>query len=177
MKRQISLLVLSLFLLISQGFLFAGKGKEKTVHVTIRVFEEGASQTTPVMVCITGVKDGQARVPPFAVIPTTLSSTAWLYSTGVVDYKPTKNWIGPIRRMNGISDYKDGGYERSNVYGLLPSIPHWKEPVIYLTSGDFTIDLPPGEWRISLEHGNEFIPIKEEFVIAKNEKELTKTFF
>jgi hypothetical protein len=177
MKKQIPPLALILFLILSQGYSFVGSGKEHTAHVIIRVFEEGASQTTPVMVCITGVNDGQARVPPFALIPTTLSSTAWLYTTGVVDYKPTKSWVGPIRRMNGTSGYKDGGYERSTAYGLLPSIPHWREPVIYQTSGDFTIDLPPGEWRISLEHGNEFIPIKEEFVISKKEKELTKTFF
>src|SRR5260221_14669859 len=147
-----ALLAVSSFLVCSTSF--AGQKKEKPVQVVIRVFEEGSSQTTPVMVCITGAKDGQPRVPPFAVIPTALSSTAWLYSTGVVGYKPTKNWIGPIRRMNGMSDYKDGGNELSNGYGLLPLIPHWNEPVIYLTSGKFTIELPPGESPIKSRPGN-----------------------
>ncbi|MBK8500852.1 MAG: CehA/McbA family metallohydrolase [Saprospiraceae bacterium] len=73
--------------------------------------------------------------------------------------------------MNGIGDNDD----RSYVYDSLPSIPHWAEPVAYQISGDFSITLPPGTYRISLEHGNEFIPIKEEFVIARG-GEATKTF-
>ncbi|MCK5209306.1 MAG: CehA/McbA family metallohydrolase, partial [Cyclobacteriaceae bacterium] len=49
-------------------------------------------------------------------------------------------------------------------------------PVVYQTSGDFSITLSPGAWKISLEHGNEFIPVKEEFIISDKDKEITKTF-
>ncbi|MBC7921620.1 MAG: CehA/McbA family metallohydrolase, partial [Ferruginibacter sp.] len=56
------------------------------------------------------------------------------------------------------------------------SLPYWKEPVMYQTSGDFRIDLPPGKWRISLEHGNEYVPLTAAFVVSRGERELTKTF-
>jgi len=62
------------------------------------------------------------------------------------------------------------------VYELLPSIPYWREPVMYETSGDFTILLQPGKWRISIEHGNEYIPVTEEFDLLENEKERTNTY-
>lgn len=122
------------------------------------------------MVCITSMEDGLVRVPPLAEIPKSPSVTKFFYDG--IDFKRDKNWTGPVRKMNGIGNNED----RSYVYKLLPSIPYWREPVIYQTSGDFTIKLPLGKWRISLEHGNEYIPIHEEFILSDKEKELTKTF-
>ncbi|MEX2231370.1 MAG: CehA/McbA family metallohydrolase [Cyclobacteriaceae bacterium] len=132
--------------------------------------EEDTRKITPVMVCITNVRSAQVHVPPYgeiAGIPTEVE----LFMTGV-DFKSDKNWVGPIRMTNGRGNNKN----RSGLYELLPSIPHWREPVMYQTSGDFTIDLPPGAWRISLEHGNEYIPVTEEFVVSADQKRLTKTF-
>ena len=45
---------------------------------------------------------------------------------------------------------------------------------MYQTSGDFTITLPAGKWQIAIEHGNEYIPVREEFELQKNEKEKEK---
>lgn len=123
------------------------------------------------MVCITSIKDNEPRVPPFGETAQVLVFTDSIYYSGI-PFSANKNWIGPVRKMNGLGDNKD----RSYVYELLPSIPHWKEPVMYQTFGDFTIEFYPGKWRISLEHGNEYIPAKEELIIPTNVTEITKTF-
>jgi len=171
MSIKNKLLISLLALICNQSLLFAQKKTQKKVHVKIRVIEEDTRKITPVMVCITGIKDKQPRVPPFGEIPQLLVLTDSIYYSGV-DFNEDKTWIGPVRKMNGLGDNKD----RSYVYELLPSIPHWKEPVMYQTSGDFTIEIPPGKWRINLEHGNEYIPIKEEFIVSKNVKNVSKTF-
>ena len=138
--------------------------------VHIRVVDAATDQITPVMACITSVDDGQVRLPPNGNVPDSVSHTSDFYR-GITFHKG-RNWIGPVRKMNGLGDNDD----RSFVYDSLPSIPHWAEPVAYQTSGDFSITLPPGTWRISLEHGNEYIPVKEEFTITSVGGETTKTF-
>ncbi len=160
-------------LLLSAFALFAQLSPPKTVRVNFNVTEEDTHQITPVMVCITSVKDGQPRVPPHATIPSSQSMmlTQKIYLNGV-EYQGNQNWIGPVRKMSGLGNNND----RSYVYELLPSLPYWREPVMYQTSGNFTIDLPPGKWRISLEHGNEYIPLQEEFTVSKKETEITKAY-
>ena len=143
---------------------------QKTIHVKIRITEGTTNQITPAMVCITGIKDGKVRIPPLAVILDSPSKTKAFYNG--VDYKKDKSWVGPVRKTSGLGDNDD----RSYVYELVPSIPYWREPVMYQTSGDFTIDLPAGKWRISIEHGNEYVPIREEFDLQENEKEIVRTF-
>jgi len=166
-KIILAALLITFFL---PGFTVAQKGIEKTTRVNIRIIEQDSRQITPAMVCITGVKDSKVRIPPDAVIPDSPSHTKAFYSG--VEYKKDKNWVGPVRKMNGLGDNDD----RSYVYELVPSIPYWKEPVMYQTSGDFSIDLPPGKWQISIEHGNEYIPVREEFDVLQNEREKVKTF-
>jgi hypothetical protein len=152
------------------ALLIAQKSVRQTTEVKIEIIEEGSRQITPAMVCITGVKDGAVRVPPYALIPDTVSAPAEFYSG--IAYKKDKNWVGPIRKTNGV------GFEenRSSCYDMLPSIPYWKEPVMYQTSGDFTIRMPVGKWHISIEHGNEFIPIEDVIVVTGKENQLAKTF-
>jgi len=138
--------------------------------ITIRVLDAATGKVTPVMACITSVVDGEVRIPPDASIPDSVSHTRDFYKG--ISFQSGRNWIGPVRKMNGLGNNDD----RSFVYDTLRSIPHWAEPVAYQTSGDFSIALPPGKWRISLEHGNEFIPIHEEIVIPEHGGEMTKTF-
>lgn len=171
MRCRIHLLILLITHLCPDGFVFAQAKSKETVRVNINVIEEDTRKITPVMVCITSINDNQPRVPPFGETAQVLVLTDSIYYSGI-PYSSDKKWIGPVRKMNGLGDNKD----RSYVYELLPSIPHWKEPVMYQTSGDFTIEFSPGKWRISLEHGNEYIPGKEEFVIPNNVKEIAKTF-
>ncbi len=157
-------------LLLAVGFFPAHS--QKTVKVNINAADE-AGEIIPVMVCITHVKDGLPRIPPLAEIPSSQSMhmTQKIYRSGV-NYVNSSEWIGPVRMMNGQGDNDD----RSYVYDLLPSLPYWREPIMYQTSGNFSIQLPPGKWRISLEHGNEYIPIREEFMVTKKDVEITKNY-
>ncbi|MFL5773658.1 MAG: CehA/McbA family metallohydrolase, partial [Flavisolibacter sp.] len=89
-----------------------------------------------------------------------------------IEYTGDKNWIGPVRKTNGPGNEDN----RSTRYELLPSIPYWKEPVMYQTPGEFAIALPIGKWHISIEHGNEFIPLQDEIVVTGRQKELSKNY-
>ncbi len=170
MRRQKVPLAIFLFLLGFKGFLFAQE-EQQLVKLRVQVIEEDTRQITPVMVCISSVEDGQVRVPPLGLVAESPSGTSLFFSG--IEFNEDKNWIGPVRKMNGISNNND---DRCFAYGLLPSIPYWSEPVMYQTSGEFTINLAPGKWRISMEHGNEYIPLNEEFILTNKKKELTKTF-
>jgi hypothetical protein len=143
--------------------------EQKAVDIKIKIVEEN-NQATPAMVCITGTSDGKVRLPPNANIVDSPSETKAFYSG--IDYRKDKNWVGPVRKMNGLGNNKN----RSYVYELKPSIPYWKAPVMYQTSGDFTIALPAGKWHINIEHGNEFIPVQDDLVVSGNENALTKTY-
>jgi hypothetical protein len=168
LSRKVILLYLIAGLLLP-GLTLAQK-QQKSTRVKIRVIEGDTRQITPVMVCIINEKDSSVLVPPFgdtAGVPTEIP----VFLKGV-KFKTDKNWVGPIRMTNGLGNNEN----RSGLYGILPSIPYWKEPVMYQTSGNFSIQLPAGKWRISLEHGNEYIPITEEFTTSKNERRLSKRF-
>src|ERR1051326_3571260 len=170
MKKQKIVGIVFLFLAGVPCVLLAQDTAPKTLDVKIRIIDASSKVVTPAMVCITGNIDGKVRVPPNATIVDSPSETKAFYSG--IDYKRDKNWVGPVRMMNGLGNNEN----RSYVYELKPSIPYWKAPVMYQTSGDFSIALPAGKWHISIEHGNEFIPIQDDIVVSGNEKELTKTF-
>lgn len=136
--------------------------------VRIRIVDEASSDITPAMVCITG-KDGDVRLPPDGRRMENPSTTEEFYTGVHFDEDP--NWIGPVRKTMGQGNNDD----RSYVYGELPSIPYWREPVTYQTSGDFSIQLPDGKWRIAIERGMEYIPIFEEFIV-QGQEEMVKEF-
>ncbi len=168
--RAVNNLMMFVALLGLHTYLHSQTKPVNTALVHIRVVESESNAITPVMACIRSLTDNKVRIPPNAVIVDTVSSTKDFYEG--IEYRDHKNWIGPVRKMNGIGNNED----RSFVYGELASIPHWEEPVAYQTSGDFTITLPVGTWQISMEHGNEYIPIKEEFQVKEGDKEITRTF-
>ena len=127
--------------------------------VHVRLIDTETGRVTPAMVCISG-SDNQVRLPPDGRVLTKPSTTREFYSG--VEFDPDPDWIGPVRKMQGIGDNND----RSYVYERLPSIPYWKEPVMYQTSGDFTIQLPAGEWRIAVDRGLEYIPVVQAFKVT-----------
>lgn len=170
MGKFLKTLLALLYLTCLCAPVLALQGGHASVKAGIRISEDGTGKITPAMVCITGVRDGLVRLPPAGAVLKEVSRTRAFYSG--IHFKKDRNWIGPVRKMNGQGDNDD----RSFVYDLLPSIPHWREPVMYQTSGDFSIALPPGEWRISIEHGNEFIPIAQTFTVPPQAKAITKTF-
>jgi hypothetical protein len=171
MKKQMILFSISIFLLCKYSGGMAQNNNQKPVGIKIQVYEAESKKITPVMVCITDIEDDQVLIPPDAAIIDAPSETNVFYSG--IEYEHDDNWIGPVRMMNGQGNNEN----RSYVYDLLPSIPHWKEPVMYQTSGNFTIELQPGRYRLSLEHGNEYVPIVEEFEVSDSASELIKAFY
>lgn len=137
--------------------------REKIVSTHIRIYDKTTNLTTPAMVHIVNKLDSGKLFFPGSRKYDTISKTKDFYKG--ISFSYDKNWSGPVRKMNGLGDNDD----RSFVYELMPSLPYWKESTIYQVSGDFLIDLYPGEWQISIEHGNEFLPLKYEFIINNSE--------
>ena len=158
--------------LLSVGLIVAlmgsARGPGGTVVVRIRLIDASSGKPAPAMVCITDAETGTVRLPPDGrESPPPVTTTEFLKG---VPFKRDRNWIGPVRKMTGKGNNRD----RSYVYGLLPSVPHWREPMMVQTSGDFTIRLPEGRWRIAAARGMEFVPVREEF--RTGDGDLEKTF-
>ncbi len=134
---------------------WAAPGPRET-RVSIRILGPDG-QVAPAMVCVTDAATGAVRLPPDGREPARMSTTADF--TGGIPYRKDPAWVGPVRKTAGKGDNRD----RSYVYGLLPSIPWWSEPVMYQTSGDFSIKLPAGRWRLAVSRGMETVPVVETF--------------
>lgn len=130
------------------------------VTVRIRCTDAETGKITPVMACITGVDDGTVRLPPDGRVYTEDGSLTNVFYSGI-DFNPDPDWIGPVRKMNGRGNNNNRGWP----YELRPSIPHWKEPFAYWISGNVSVDLPPGRWRVTVEHGMEYVPVVDEFAV------------
>jgi hypothetical protein len=157
--------------LASCGTTRADRGEAQpanTTRVHFRMVDAQTGKTTPAMACISNPSSSEVRLPPDGRVCTQPSSVQQFVAG--VKFNPDPNWIGPVRKMQGKGDNND----RSYCYEDRPSIPYWKEPVIYLTSGDFLIDLPAGRWRIGASHGMEYVPVAEEFE-ASGHGEMEKT--
>ena len=149
-------------ILASCGTTRADRGEAQppnTTRVHFRLVDAQTGKTTPAMACITDANSREVRLPPDGRVCAKPSSVQQFVSG--IKYNPDSNWIGPVRKMQGKGDNND----RSFVYENRPSIPYWKEPMIYQTSGDFLIDLPAGRWRIGASHGMEYVPVAEEFQV------------
>jgi hypothetical protein len=131
-----------------------------TTRVHVRLVDAETGKVTPAMACISDARTKEVRLPPDGRVCEKPSAVKEFYSG--INYEPGRNWIGPVRKMQG----KGTNDDRSYVYGDLCSVPYWTEPMIYQTSGDFFIDLPPGRWRIGASHGMEYVPVVEEFEIT-----------
>ena len=130
-----------------------------TTRVRIQIVDGQTGRPAPAMACIVDAASGEVRLPPDGRIMARPSTVEQFYAG--VKFDPDPNWIGPVRKMQGRGDNND----RSYVYENRPSIPYWKEPVIYQTSGQFVIDLPPGRWRVQASHGMEYVPVTDEFEV------------
>ena len=112
------------------------RGEGTVVHV--RLVDASTGKTTPAMVCITSRDDGSVRLPPDGRI-LKQPSTEEEFVAGF-RFDPDPNWIGPV-----------GSH--------MAFLPYWKEEAIYMTSGNFSILLPKGTWRISVARGTEYVPV------------------
>ncbi|MEO6289220.1 MAG: CehA/McbA family metallohydrolase, partial [Ginsengibacter sp.] len=144
---------------------------QPTTRLHIKIFESDTKNITPAMVCITNVQTGKVHLPPDGRVagePTYPD----IFFDGI-KFSTDKNWNGPLRKMAGKGAVNG---QRTYVYGMSPTLPYWHEPVMYQVSGDFSIDLSPGNWRVSIEHGNEYIPVTREITISGKQKVLHKNF-
>ncbi len=163
MNRRAYILI---FLLIINSISFG-----QLVNVGIHIFEEDKRSITPAMVCITDVENNIVVVPPLGE-PAAAPTYPDIFFKGI-DYSNDRNWVGPIRRMDGKGEVNG---QRTYVYGNNPTLPYFKDSIIYQVSGDFTIQLKPGKYRISIEHGNEYIPLSEFFTVYNTEKSVHHSF-
>ncbi len=163
-------LFITFLLLLTGNFSIAQIDPEPALDVNFRIVDSSTGKITPAMICLTSLKDSSIHTPTMNSVRGQISKTSDFYKG--IEFSKDRNWTGPIRKMNGSGDNND----RSFVYGSLSSLPYWKDPVMYQVSGDFNILLSPGKWHISIEHGNEYIPADEEFIITGEEKSVKKSF-
>jgi hypothetical protein len=159
--------IISIF--FSEVNLLAQKADSPTM-VNFKIIDASTAKVTPAMICLMDLKDSSIHTPSLKSVVGSLSKISDFYKG--IEFSSLKNWTGPIRKMNGIGTNND----RSFVYGSLPSLPYWKAPVIYQVSGDFEVELMPGKYHISIEHGNEYIPIREDFIITGKDATTKKSF-
>lgn len=131
-----------------------------TIPVRITLLEEDG-RPTPAMVCITDLNRGVPVVPPESA-PTGSPTYPEIGFKGV-PYRDDPHWMGPLRRMDGQGAVNG---QRTYVYGDNPSLPYFADSLMYQVNSTFQIRLAPGRYRISIQHGNEFIPIRKEFTVS-----------
>ena len=153
---------------VATGAILAGLGEPpETTVVLFRLIDAHSGKPTPAIVCISDERDGTVRLPPDGR-ENPKPNTTDEFRRGV-PFMRAKEWVGPVRKTTG----KGNNADRSYVYGRLPSLPYWSDPVMYQTPSEFTIRLPAGRWRISVEHGMEYIPVTEEFATSGGTLEKT----
>jgi hypothetical protein len=113
--------------LASCGTTRADRGEAQpanTTRIHFRLVDAKTGQTTPAMACISSPTSSEVRLPPDGRVCAKPSSVQQFVSG--IKFDPDRNWIGPVRKMQGKGDNND----RSYCYEDRPSIPYWKEPVI-----------------------------------------------
>ncbi|MGN6436613.1 MAG: CehA/McbA family metallohydrolase [Agriterribacter sp.] len=140
-------------------------------RVDIRVTEAASGQITPAMVCITNLDNGKVYTPPYGDTAGAATYPAPFFKG--IAFSSHSNWCGPVRKMKGKGAVNG---QRTYVYGEKPTLPYWTDPVMYQVNGEFSIPLFPGKWSISIQHGNEFIPVKDSFVVSAGQASLAKQY-
>lgn len=156
---------------IFASLLVANKAEASKIKLHIRIVEDDTRQVTPAMICITSIGNGKVYTIPHGDTAEAATYPADFFKG--VHFSDSSNWRGPIRKMAGPGAVNG---QRTYVYGNLPTLPYWSDPVMYQVSGDFTITLDPGKWKISIQHGNEYIPVTDTLKLTARQKKLTKTF-
>ncbi len=149
----------------------AGKSIGQKVNVNIHIFEEDQRNNTPAMICITDMDNRQIVVPPDGR-PVGQPTYPDIFFKGI-DYENSRHWVGPIRRMDGKGEVNG---QRTYVYGENRTLPYFFDSVMYQVPGDFLIDLSPGRYKISIQHGNEYIPINTYFTVSEKDKDVHHSF-
>jgi hypothetical protein len=157
----------SLFILAAYPVL--GQTGNGTLHVAIT---DATGKVIPAIVCITSVADGTWRLPPDGTIasPHVLSNIREQGDAKRTGWSPqepgTMHLLGHVLLPNYPRSERNDAYP---TYAGLPSIPYFNEPVGYFEAEPFTITLPPGKWRLAVEHGPEYLPVFKEIALASGQ--------
>jgi formylglycine-generating enzyme required for sulfatase activity len=136
------------------------------VTVNFKIYEADTKKITPVIMCIQNAETKEVVTPPYGKVVKEFS-TVDDFVSGVM-FSSDRNWIGPVRKTTG----KGADNRRSFEYDMAQPVPFWKAPALYQTSGDFSINLKPGKWLLSISHGYEYLPIlMEEFEVLDDDDE------
>lgn len=136
------------------------------VTVNFKITEDDTKNITPVMMCIQNAETKEVVTPPYGKVVKDFS-TVDDFVSGVM-FSSDKNWIGPVRKTTG----KGVNSQRSFEYDMAQPVPFWKAPALYQASGDFSINLKPGKWLLSISHGYEYTPVlMQEFTVPANNEE------
>jgi hypothetical protein len=147
--------------------IFQARGQVR-LYITIK--EGDTHKITPAMLCITGLGDSAVYTPPGIIAPeATYPDT---FFTGIA-FNEGRNFTGPVRRMTGKGAVNG---QRTYVYGDAPTLPYWSDSVMYQTTGNFFLDLPAGKYRISIEHGPEYIPVTAIINLRQEQKQVRRQF-
>lgn len=134
------------------------------VTVNFKIREDDTGKITPAMICIQNAETKEVVTPPYGK---TVKEFATVddFVSGIM-FGNDKNWIGPVRRTTG----KGMNVDRSFEYNMVQPVPFWRAPAIYQVTGDFSVNLKPGKWLISISHGYEYEPvILNEIIVPKND--------
>jgi len=159
-----------LALAIAALFCNCARHTSETAEVTVRVIDGSTGTTTPAMVAIVSLDDDSLRLPPDGRRYEGSGSVVADFHRGI-DFDSAPNWIGPVRRMQGMGNNRD----RSFMYGPKDSVPYWKEVFSHSTSGNFSIRLEPGRYRLSAARGNEYVPVRHEFEVSSERTPVEQT--
>jgi hypothetical protein len=129
-------------------------------RVSFRILDVTNGRPTPAMICLRRKDDDTVRLPPDGRVMREVGKIKAFYD-GIAYYAKDPGWIGPVRMMNGKGDNSD----RSHAYEDLPSVPHWREPIAHQAKSRFAVELEPGDYRLSVSRGMEFIPIHKDFTV------------
>ncbi len=165
-------IVICIFLIISfsGNYITGQNSQESGLNVNFQIKDASTGKITPAMICLTNLQDSTIHTPMLNSVTGAISKTSDFYRG--IEFSKDRNWTGPVRKTNGSGNNND----RSFVYGALSSVPFWNDPVMYQVSGDFNIRLSPGKWHLSIEHGNEYIPVHEDFILSEKDNDITKTY-
>ncbi len=156
---------LLLLLLLFTTTTFAHDLPHNLVTVNMKIVEADTKKVTPVMMCIQNAKTKEVVVPPYGKVVKEFS-TVDDFVSGIM-FSSDPNWVGPVRKTTGKGAVDQ---RRSFEYDLAQPVPYWKAPALYQTSGNFSINLKPGKWLVSISHGYEYIPVlMEEFIVPDDD--------
>ena len=129
-------------------------------RVSFRIVDASTGRPTPAMICLRSLADEKVRLPPGGDALREVGRTDAFFR-GISRDAKNPGWIGPVRMMNGMGDNND----RSFVYGDIPSVPHWREPVTHQVNASFSVELAAGDYRLSVSRGMEFVPVHRHFTV------------